>query len=204
MHLKQPLRRRRGAQLEDALLTAAWGEIREHGYGGLTFEGVAARAHTSRSVVRRRWADKQELARAAVAHQGQQIHTDVPDTGTLRGDVLGLLSHASERLSGMLEMFIFRFGVHFAETGTSLAELRATYLGDRKSSMDAARRRAAERGEIDSAVVPTRISRLPFDLVRNEVIMTLGSVPVEVLEEIVDTIFLPLVQPGPAGDRRRS
>ncbi|WP_460358133.1 TetR family transcriptional regulator [Actinoallomurus acanthiterrae] len=36
--------RRRGQELEDALLDAAWEELAEVGYGRFTIEGVAARA----------------------------------------------------------------------------------------------------------------------------------------------------------------
>ncbi len=55
-------------------------------------------------------------------------------------------------------------------------------------------RRAVERGEIDPATLTPRIASLPFDLLRGETMMTLRPVAPEVIEEIVDTIFLPLVR----------
>lgn len=55
-------------------------------------------------------------------------------------------------------------------------------------------RRAIERGEIDPAKLTPRIAALPFDLLRAETMMTLRPVAAEVIEEIVDTIFLPLVR----------
>lgn len=199
----QPARRRRGAQLEDALLTAAWEELLEHGYAGLTFENVAARAHTSRPVVRRRWTDRQELARAAVAHRGQQIQREVPDTGSLRGDLLSLLGRASEGMSEMMVLFAFRLGAYFEETGSSLAELRTTYLGGRSGALGTVFECAADRGEIDRDAITPRIITLAADLVRHEMIMTLKPVPPQVLEEIVDTIVLPLVTPGGAARHGR-
>jgi len=54
-------------------------------------------------------------------------------------------------------------------------------------------RRAVERGEIDPARLTPRIAALPFDLVRQEVMMTLAPVPKDTIVEIVDDIFLPLV-----------
>jgi hypothetical protein len=39
-----------------------------------------------------------------------------------------------------------------------------------------------------------RIAQLPFDLVRHQMMMTLAPVPTDAIEEIVDTIFLPLVR----------
>ncbi|MEU4746994.1 helix-turn-helix domain-containing protein, partial [Actinosynnema sp. NPDC023658] len=57
--------RRRGAQLEQAILDAAWDELCEVGYARLTIEGVAIRAGTSKSVIYRRWGSRAELALAA-------------------------------------------------------------------------------------------------------------------------------------------
>jgi AcrR family transcriptional regulator len=44
--------RRRGKALEDAVLDAAWSELADGGYASFTMEAVAARAHTSRPVLR--------------------------------------------------------------------------------------------------------------------------------------------------------
>jgi hypothetical protein len=53
--------------------------------------------------------------------------------------------------------------------------------------------RAVERGEVDPARLTPRIIDLPFDLFRNEWMMTLKPVPDHVLRQIVDDIFIPLV-----------
>ena len=64
---EQPVaRRRRGAELEQALLEATWAELTEVGYGALTFNAVAQRAGTSRTVVYRRWPTKRELTEATI------------------------------------------------------------------------------------------------------------------------------------------
>ena len=43
----------RGAELEEALLDAAWAELQEVGYPAFTYEGVAQRAGTSKPVLYR-------------------------------------------------------------------------------------------------------------------------------------------------------
>jgi hypothetical protein len=53
--------------------------------------------------------------------------------------------------------------------------------------------RAIERGEIDPARITPRVAALPFDLFRHEVLMTQAPVPDEVIEEIVDSIALPVM-----------
>lgn len=59
--------------------------------------------------------------------------------------------------------------------------------------MDAAIQRAITRGEIPPGQVFKRIARLPGDLFRYEVLMTLHPLSEEAIEGIVDTIFLPLI-----------
>jgi hypothetical protein len=60
--------------------------------------------------------------------------------------------------------------------------------------------RAIARGELDPAVVTDRIAAVPYSLLQQEFFMTLKPVPNAVIEEIVDTIFLPLVS-GPSKRR---
>jgi hypothetical protein len=60
-------------------------------------------------------------------------------------------------------------------------------------------RGGSRRDRVGAGQGTTRIRSLPFDLLRYEFFMTLTAVSDHVLEEIVDTIFLPLIlRPGPA------
>ena len=63
--------RRRGEELEAALLDAAWEELVEVGFAKMTMESVAARARTGVAVLYRRWTGKDDLAIAAIAHYGR-------------------------------------------------------------------------------------------------------------------------------------
>ena len=58
--------RRRGEVLERALYEATLAELAEVGYGGLTMEGIAARAHTGKAALYRRWCSKHDLVYAAL------------------------------------------------------------------------------------------------------------------------------------------
>jgi AcrR family transcriptional regulator len=186
-------RRRRGAALEAAILSAAWAEITEHGYVGFAVEGVAARAGTSKAVLYRRWPGKQELAQAAIEHVLAEDPITIPDTGTLRGDVIALLRQANERRVGVAIHLIASLGEFYRETGTNLATLRGIVTAGQESIMSQIVSRAVERNEIDPANLTERITRLPVDLVRLEILMTSASIADDDIIEIVDTVFLPLV-----------
>lgn len=54
--------------------------------------------------------------------------------------------------------------------------------------------RAVERGAIKRELLPERVKSLPFDLLRHEIVTTIALVPADVLAEIVDTAFRPLVR----------
>jgi AcrR family transcriptional regulator len=186
--------RRRGEALEAAILEAAWDELSERGYANLTVDSVAQRAGTSKPVLYRRWADKQKLVEAAVVHRNAIQPITLFDTGSLRGDLIATLTELDEKRGRFLAQLSLLLAGYFAETETSLAELREMFLVARRSGRDEMMERAIERGELDPAKLTPRIAALPFDLLRAEVLMTLRPVPPEVIEEIVDTIFLPLVR----------
>lgn len=186
-------RRRRGPALEEALLEAAWQEISERGYDEFTIDAVAARAGTSRAVLYRRWPGKQDLVLAALSRQVRKDLVVAPDTGSLRGDVIGLLQRANGARIGLATQIFTQLGGFYRQTGRSLAELGELILGGPDTSLEAAIQRAVDRGEIQADRVTERITRLPNDLFRYEVLFTLRPVSEATIEEIVDTIFLPLL-----------
>jgi AcrR family transcriptional regulator len=185
--------RRRGRALEEALLDAAWEELTARGYDAFTIDRAAARAGTSRAVLYRRWPTKQDLVHAAVVREVRKDLITAPDTGSLRGDVIVLLRLANERRVRMAIELFTHLGSFYRATGTSLGDLQELIPGGRDSIMDVFIQRAADRGEIRSGQISARVARLPMDLFRQEVLMTLHPVTERDIEEIVDTIFLPLV-----------
>ncbi|MGA8459805.1 MAG: TetR/AcrR family transcriptional regulator [Streptosporangiaceae bacterium] len=187
--------RRRGPELESALLEAAWNELVEVGFAGLTMESVAARAQTGVAVLYRRWANKDQLVLAAIEHYGRAHPVEIPDTGTLRGDLLALLtSMSSARATFMAVAAAAGFSGLLTSTGLTPAQARDKILGDQRVRSDQIiYRRAHDRGEIDLERIPPAVLVMPFDLVRHDLLMNLGPVKPERITSIVDEIFLPLV-----------
>ena len=187
----QPARRRRGAPLETAILDAGWEQLLEAGYAGFTIEAVAVRSAAARSVLYRRWPTKFDLLEAVVRRRGEGEVIDIPDTGTLRGDVLALLTDVNARRSQTMGFFAALFGAYFDESGGSPQQLRARFFSGGPSVMTTIAERAVERGEL-AAVPPARILELPADLLRHELFMTMAAASPATIREIVDDVFLPL------------
>jgi hypothetical protein len=103
----------------------------------------------------------------------------------------------------MATLLFTSLGDYYRQTGTSLSDLIASAQGGRDGVLEQAIQRAVARGEIRPGQISERIARLPFDLLRHEVLMTLQPVSDEAIEEIVDTIFLPLVHLGGDSDAGR-
>ena len=190
--------RRRGKALEDAVLDAAWSELREGGYASFTMEAVAARAHTSRPVLYRRWPNRADLAVAAIRHILHKHPVNAPDTGNVRGDLIALLQQFSKNRALFAVFFSLQMSGYFSETNTSPADLRKSVLQGSHGQIDMVLARGVDRGDIDRSKLTPRIASLLPDLVRHEFLMTLKPVPNAVITEFVDDIFLPLVRPKPA------
>ena len=193
----EPVRhRRRGQELEAALLDAAWDELIEVGFANLTMESVAARAQTGIAVLYRRWANKDQLVLAALEHYQHAHPIAIPDTGSLRGDLLALLTAFSKaRATFTAVAAAAGFSGLLADTGLTPAQARDKFLGDQPLRSDQIiYRRAHDRGEIDLDRIPPAVLAMPFDLVRHDLLMNLKPLQPARIQSIVDELFLPLAQ----------
>jgi AcrR family transcriptional regulator len=186
--------RRRGAELETAILDAAWEQLLQGGYRDFTFESVAARAGTSRPVLYRRWADRADLLQATIRNSNGRNPIVVPDTGDLRADVIELLTRFSAARAGFAAVLSAQLAEYFHETGTSLADLRSVLRSGPRSGIQQVVDHATERGEIDPAALTERIIELPVTLLRHELLLNLAPVSPQAITEIVDDVWLPLLR----------
>ncbi|MCX5193924.1 TetR/AcrR family transcriptional regulator [Streptomyces sp. NBC_00249] len=78
--------RRRGPELERAILDAALEQLSTVGWNALTMEGVAAGARTGKAALYRRWPSKADLV-AEVLRAGLPALGEIPDQGSVREDL---------------------------------------------------------------------------------------------------------------------
>jgi AcrR family transcriptional regulator len=197
MDLVKPARRRRGQELEDAVLAAGWAQLLDGGYPGFTIDAVAEKASTSRSVIYRRWPDRDALLEATLTYGLNLGRTEAPDTGTLRGDMIESLRNSNRARAAIAPLMSVFMGAYYADSGRTFADVRERALGARAGgSLDVILARAVERGEADPAKLTPRVRSVAVDLYRHDLLMTAAPLSDEAIIAIVDEVFLPLVRPA--------
>ncbi len=182
-----PARRRRGRELEDALLEAAWQQLQSTGYAAFTIDAVARAVGTSRAVIYRRWPGRAPLVLAAVRAHAGTVVGHVPDTGSLEGDVLALLHELADRIEKVgIDVATGLFG----ELQEIPEETTAVVPTAFRQVIDQARR----RGEVGDAPVPDAVLAMPGVLLRYSMLAERRPPSEAALADIADQLFLPLVR----------
>lgn len=185
--------RRRGAALEGALLEAAWAELLRGGYLGFTIEGVALRARTSRPVIARRWPSRGALALAAFKHHIETRPLTIPDESDVRSELISYIVELYERDFRMVLMMWTQMDEYYREEHSSPARFRESLLGGQTSAVRFLLERAARRGEVDPDKLTGMVMAIPGAFLAY---ISATQAPVGIraaVEEMIDTILLPLV-----------
>jgi len=88
--------RPRSAASHQAILDAAFELVAELGVQGASIEAIAARAGVGKTTIYRRWPSKEALVADALGQLHLQIQ--LPDTGSLRADLVALLTELLQHL----------------------------------------------------------------------------------------------------------
>lgn len=182
--------RRRGAELDQAIYDAVFDELAGHGYTGITFEGVARRAATSKPVLYRRWSTKLQMVVAALTSISEEEIVAV-DAGSLRGDLVATLSAVLTRLGGTGRDVVLGL------LSDALAEPRPGALAILQTKGVALTgiivERARRRGELGTGEIPAVVMALPFDLARYRFLVD-GELGESAIDELVTATAIPLLR----------
>lgn len=189
--------RPRSQRAHRAILDAALELVAEHGYEGLTVEGVAERAGVAKTTVYRRWSNRDEILEAASERFVTEI--GVPDTGTIRDDLLALLEGAVRVYSGLPGRVMPGLVSAMAQNPSLARRVREGFLANRRAALRAVVERAIGRGEvrgdIDVELTLDMLGGAPM----YRLLVTGGSVTERTVIGVVDTLLR-----GIAIDRERT
>lgn len=185
--------RRRGAELEDAILRAAREGLLERGYAALTMDWIAGRARTSKAALYRRWGNRAELVVQAHRQLVRSL-VSAPDTGSFASDMRTLLRSFAGMMDSEYGELIRVVLAEVTKAPELAAEARKQFLETGPYLVDEVYRRGIERGEVRPELRGTRAMTVAHDLLRNEFLIRGTPITDTAIEEILDTIYLPLVR----------
>src|SRR6202795_2578661 len=142
------------ADVTEAIRQAFFAELAQCGYGRLSIEAVARRASVGKPAIYRRWRSKQDMAVALISEVAW-AHLDMPDTGSLEGDVIAFLRAQYAVLTDPLAKSIIPDLLGEANRNPALeAALLRAVRDPRRTRAAAIIRRAIERAEVADILDP--------------------------------------------------
>jgi AcrR family transcriptional regulator len=173
-----------------AIREATRSELTDHGYSGVTFEGVARRAKTSKPVLYRRYPSRAHMVVDALLALPRQ---PAPASGapSLREDLLALLDAIMLRID---RIGIDTYRSLIADADDELLDTITAQLAElADQTIYRALANARDRGEIGPAKIPDRAATAIAALVRSEVFFARDPVGKDALIDILDNVYLPLI-----------
>lgn len=119
----------------------------ETGFAGLTVEGIAESSGVNKTTIYRWWPSKEALAADAVIEIGQHV-VPVPDTGTLRADLIALLGEIVASMQDARTGLLLREVIAESIQSVELAEVMGALLRARRVASFEVLDRATARGEL--------------------------------------------------------
>lgn len=136
-----------------AVFAAVLALLGERGYDDLTVEEVAIRAGVNKTTIYRWWSGKAALVGAALV-EGTALDLEVPDTGSLRGDLLVVTRTFLELLTAPETSRIATEVMGAASHNAELAAIAQQFFAERLERERIVVERAHDRGEINPDVDP--------------------------------------------------
>ena len=136
----------RSRRAESAILEATIALLSEVGFGGLTIDGIAARAGVGKATIYRHWSSKAEVALEAFRAFIPPIHD--PDTGSFADDLRSILHQMVDGLTSSPLAGILPSLVEAAERDPEVERLFKDFGTTRRNVFRGVFTRAAARGEL--------------------------------------------------------
>jgi AcrR family transcriptional regulator len=186
--------RRRGAELERAILDAAWDVLDEHGWAGFTVERVAAASGTGKAAIYRRWPSRVDIAVDLLRTLSPERTPAVPARGDLRSELLAFLRTGARFLEGPFGQAV-RGVLSDSEPRQRLGR-DSTLLAPAVRDVEALIDRALVRGELTHR--PSDAALNSGQALLTQEFLFCGTVGNEALEAIVDNVWMPALQENPS------
>jgi AcrR family transcriptional regulator len=195
--------RPRSAESHAAILQAALELAAEVGLRGSTIEGIAARAGVGKATIYRRWKTKEELFTEAL--RGVAFELPDPDSGSVRGDIVGIVAFTVEHWTPAAALLMPRLMVESAADPELFAVMREVLVDPRRELVKRVVRRGIDRGELRADLDLEVVTDLLIGPLVYEVLITGADLErvAAMHAQMLDTVMQGLAPASRARARRR-
>jgi AcrR family transcriptional regulator len=184
---------KRGAQRREAICDAVFTLLAEVGYDRMTMDLVADRAHASKATIYRSWTDKPEMVVEAILQRFDGV-PEIPDTGSLRGDLLAMLGDACTVVNSVEGDVISGLMTAAGRNPQLAGALHASLVESKKAMHQAVVDRAIARGEIPAGTDPALLHEVLQAIVLSRKIWENEPLTGEWARHVADDILLPVLR----------
>jgi AcrR family transcriptional regulator len=184
------IRRRTGgrsARVREAVLKATLQAVAEHGADAISISEIARRAEVHETSIYRRWPSKEHLLLDALLDYSE-AKLPIPDTGTLRGDLIAFATAVTAYLDSPLGRTLARAMAVAGDDGP-LAAGRAQFWKSRLDLASAIIARAKDRGEIATDLDAATALELVIAPPHFRALLTRQPIDEQTIGNLVDTLL---------------
>ncbi|MEU5579697.1 TetR/AcrR family transcriptional regulator [Streptomyces huasconensis] len=177
-----------GPRRKTEIFTATLDMLGSLGYDSLTIEGVAQRSGVNKTTIYRWWSSKSELLRDALLHS-HMLRFDLPDTGSLRGDLTELAERVQDLLDDEHRRTIVEAALVGAVRHQAMRELVVSFLDDRFGRHQPVFERAMARGDLPRDADPAPLVDAMAGALWMRVLVRRGDVADTYTRDLVDMLM---------------
>jgi AcrR family transcriptional regulator len=195
--------RRRGTALIEAIYLATLEELARTSFAELSFDKIATAAGTGKAALYRRWTGPDELVLAALTDPGTGFGRAPvpPGTGSMRGDLIALLTHFVHTLDEPRGRSLRPLIAYRHQHADLFERVWQSVIRPAQQVLLGVLAEAAARGEADPARVTERAASVGPQLLLLQA-WRAGTVGDEDVTGVVDDILVPLLS-APSGTPSR-
>jgi AcrR family transcriptional regulator len=181
----------RSARVRAAVLQAALDAMAEQGLGGVTISEIARRAAVHATSVQRRWGTAENVMLDAMLTRSQE-ELPVPDTGTLRGDLIAFARLVAAYLATPLGTALSRT-MAVADDDPDMADGRLQFWRARYDIARVMIDRAIERRELVAGTDSQLALELLIAPLHFRALLTRQPIDDTMIEQLVDAVLRGLI-----------
>jgi AcrR family transcriptional regulator len=165
------------------------------GYDLLTMDAVATRAKASKATLYRRWNGKPELVVAAImAHKGE---SPVPDTGSLRGDLLDAYCGSGGPSDPMAQVVLAAVVTAMTRDPEFAEVYRRDFIAPKIAASQVIYERARDRGELHPDTDLSILAPSLIAILMHRSFLLGEQITPELIARVLDEVVLPAAKAGP-------